>query len=96
MFSPIIGCTIGIATWAKSKQEGAVLDFSFVWVQTSGESAQTHLVGGPAKNLSNFQIAPIPILSVLTCSTSSPHDILKVLRKIFDHNLPVGRDKPDD
>jgi len=47
-------------------------------------------LGGPAQDLSNFQMAPIPILSVLTCSTSSPHDILKVSKKI-DHNLPVGR-----
>jgi hypothetical protein len=33
----------------------------------------THLtstLGGPAQDLSNFQMAPIPILSVLTCSTS--------------------------
>ncbi len=35
-------------------------------------------VGGPAQNLPNFQMAPIPFLSVSTCSTSSPHDILKV------------------
>ncbi len=49
--------------------------------------------GGPAQILSNFQIAPILILSVLTCSNSSPHDILKVLRKIIDHNLPIGQDK---
>ncbi len=41
-------------------------------------------------------MAPIPILSVLTCSTSSPHDILKVLRKIIDHNPPIGRDKHGD
>ncbi len=54
------------------------------------------VVEGPAQTLSNFQIAPIPILSVLTCSTGSPHDILKVSRKIIDHNLPVGRDKRDD
>ena len=27
-------------------------------------------VGGPAQDLSNFQTTPIPILSVLTCSTS--------------------------
>ncbi len=27
-------------------------------------------LGGPAQDLSNFQMAPIPILSVLTCSTS--------------------------
>jgi hypothetical protein len=49
------------------------------------------MIGGPVENLSNFQMAPIPVLSVLTCSTSSPHDILKVSRKIIDHNLPVGR-----
>jgi hypothetical protein len=54
------------------------------------------MVGGQAQNLSNFQIAPIPILSVLNFSTSSPHDILKVLRKIIDHNLPIGQDKHDD
>ena len=28
------------------------------------------LIGGPAQDLSNFQTTPIPILSVLTCSTS--------------------------
>ena len=28
------------------------------------------VVGGPAQDLSKFQMAPIPILSVLTCSTS--------------------------
>jgi hypothetical protein len=44
MVLPVIGCTIGIATRAKSKQEGAVLDFSFIGVNTSGEFAQTHLV----------------------------------------------------
>jgi len=27
-------------------------------------------LGGPAQDLSNFQTTPIPILSVLTCSTS--------------------------
>jgi hypothetical protein len=35
-------------------------------------------VGGPVQDLSNFQMAPIPFLSDLTCSTHSPHDILKV------------------
>jgi hypothetical protein len=54
------------------------------------------LLKGPGQDLSNFQMAPIPILSVLTCSTSSPHDILKVSRKIINHNLPVGWDKGDD
>jgi hypothetical protein len=54
------------------------------------------MIRGPAQNLSNFQTASIPILSVLTSSTSSPHDILKVSRKIIDRNPPVGRDKCDD
>jgi hypothetical protein len=44
MVLPVIGCIIGIATWAKSKQDGAVLDFNFVGVQMSGEFAQTHSV----------------------------------------------------
>ncbi len=30
----------------------------------------TTTVGGPAQDESKFQMAPIPILSVLTCSTS--------------------------
>jgi hypothetical protein len=47
-------------------------------------------IGGPAQDLSNFQLAPIPILSVPTCSTSSPHAILKVSKKIIGHNPPVG------
>jgi hypothetical protein len=42
---------------------------------------QDNPVGGPAQDLRNFQMASIPILSVLTCSTSSPHDILKVSEK---------------
>ncbi len=49
-------------------------------------------IGGPAQNLSNFQMAPIPFLSVLTCSTRSPHDILKVSLK-NDWNLPFGCNK---
>ena len=52
-------------------------------------------LGGPAQDLSNFQMAPIPILSVLTCSTSSLHDILKVLLKKIDQNLPAGRVEHD-
>jgi hypothetical protein len=44
-------------------------------------SAIMAMLGGPAQDLSNFQLAPIPILSVPTCSTSSPHDILKVSKK---------------
>jgi hypothetical protein len=47
-------------------------------------------IAGPVENLSNFQMAPTPILSVWTCLNSSPLDILKVLRKIIDHNLLVG------
>jgi hypothetical protein len=37
--------------------------------------------GGPEQGLLIFQMAPIPILSVPTCSTSSPHDIMKFSRK---------------
>jgi hypothetical protein len=51
--------------------------------------------GGPAQDLRNFQVASTPILSVLTCSTSLPHDILKVSEKT-DHDLPGGRVKRDD
>ncbi len=29
--------------------------------------------------------------NTLTCSTNSPHDILKVSRKTIDHNRPLGR-----
>ncbi len=36
------------------------------------------VIGDPVQDLSNFQMAPIPFLSDLTCSTHSPHDILKV------------------
>ena len=48
--------------------------------------------GGPGQNLTNFQVVPIPILSVPTCSTSSHHDILKI-SKIIDHNLLIGHVK---
>ncbi len=51
------------------------------------------MIGGPGQDLRNFQVVPIPILSILTYSTSSPHDILKVSKK--KHNLPVGRVKCD-
>jgi hypothetical protein len=40
-------------------------------------------------------MALIPFLSVLTCSTHSPHDILTVLKTDIGHNLPVGRVKCD-
>ncbi len=55
----------------------------------------TQGVGGPAQDLSNFQMAPIPFLSVPTCSTHSPDDILKVSSTKIGHNLPVGRVKCD-
>ena len=32
--------------------------------------SHSNRANGPAQNLSKFQMAPIPILSVLTCSTS--------------------------
>ncbi len=35
-------------------------------------------VGGPVQDLSKFQMAPIPFLSDLACSTYSPQDIMKV------------------
>jgi hypothetical protein len=39
-----MGCTMGIATCAKSKQNGAEFDLSFEGVKTLGEFAQMHLV----------------------------------------------------
>ncbi len=45
----------------------------------SGGAAEDELVvGGPVQHSSKFQMAPIPFMSDLTCSTHSPHDILKV------------------
>jgi hypothetical protein len=47
MVLSVVGCTMamGIATCAKSKQEGAVFDdVSFVGVKMLGKFAQTHLV----------------------------------------------------
>jgi hypothetical protein len=55
----------------------------------------TPFLGGPGQDLGNFQMVPIPILSVLTYSTSSPHDILKVSKQKNYHNLPVARVKCD-
>jgi hypothetical protein len=52
-------------------------------------------IGGQAQDLRNFQMAPILFLSVLTYSTSSPHDP-ESFRKKIDHNLSVGRVKRDD
>jgi hypothetical protein len=52
-------------------------------------------VGGPIQDLSNFQMALMPFLSVLNCSSHSPHDILKVSKTKIGHNLPVGRVKCD-
>jgi hypothetical protein len=54
------------------------------------------LLVGPVDFFSNFQMASIPILSILTCSTSSAHYILKVSRKIIGYNLPIARDKCDN
>jgi hypothetical protein len=39
-----MGCTMVIATWEKSKQDGADSDLSVEGVKTLGEFAQTHLV----------------------------------------------------
>jgi hypothetical protein len=39
-------------------------------VQKYHPSMSVSLLGGPAQDLSKFQTTPIPILSVLTCSTS--------------------------
>ncbi len=52
-------------------------------------------IGGLVQNLSYFQKALIPISSILTCSTSSPCNILKVSGQIIGHNPPVGQDKHD-
>jgi hypothetical protein len=41
---PVVGWTMGIATWEKSRQDRAVFVFSFVGVDMSGEFSQTHLV----------------------------------------------------
>ena len=56
----------------------------------SGVMGDVARLGGRAQNLSNFQMAPIPILGVLTCSTSSPHDILKVSENISSMTCPLG------
>jgi hypothetical protein len=53
----------------------ALVDFGVVEVGDqavrSNLSARLQtMIGGPAQDLSNFQTTPIPILSVLTCSTS--------------------------
>jgi hypothetical protein len=48
------------------------------------------LLGGPIQDLIKFQMVPIPILSVLTYSTSLPHDILKVSKK-SNTTCPLGR-----
>jgi hypothetical protein len=64
---------------------------TYVLLSQRGRRGGEKKVGGLAQDLSNFQLAPIPILSVPTCSTSSPHDILKVSKKKNTHNPPVGR-----
>jgi hypothetical protein len=52
------------------------------------------MIGCTSQDLRIFQMLPIPILSVLIYSTSSPHDISKVSKKI-NHNLLVGQVKGD-
>ncbi len=47
------------------------------------------LLGNPVQDLSKFQMAPIPFLSDLTCSTHSPESLKKI-----DH-LPIGHVKRD-
>jgi hypothetical protein len=43
-----------------------------------------------------FQMVPIPLLSVSIYSARCEYDILKVLLKKIDHNLPVGRVEHDN
>ncbi len=63
-------------------------------VNSASTALPIGLLGGPVQDLSNFQMAPIPFLSDLTSSTHSPHDILKVWKKI-NHTLPIGSVKRD-
>ncbi len=51
---------------------------------------------GSSSEFVNFPNCPNTNLGVLTCSPSSPHDILKVSKKIIDHYPPVGREKCND
>ncbi len=44
MDSLVVGCTIGLATCARSKQEGLAFEHSFVGEKMSGEFAHTHSV----------------------------------------------------
>ncbi len=48
------------------------------------------LVGGPVEKTWFFQMAPIPRLSIQSCSIRCQYDILKVSLKKKDQNLPVG------
>ena len=57
------------------------------WGCTMSMSARRVLIGGPAQDFTNFQMVSIPILSVLTCSTGSPHDILKVKKMTITFSL---------
>ncbi len=45
---------------------------------SKSESIIPMALGGLVQDLSKFQMAPTPFLSDLTCSTHSPHDILKL------------------
>ncbi len=47
-------------------------------------------IGGPVEKMWFFQMAPIPLLSVLIWSTRCQYYILKVSLKKIDQNLPIG------
>jgi hypothetical protein len=47
-------------------------------------------IGGPAQKMAFFKIVPKPFLSVHIFSTRCEYDILKVLLKKINRNLPVG------
>ena len=48
------------------------------------------ILGGPVEKMCFFQMAPIPLLSVLIYSNRSQYVILKVSLKKIEQNLPVG------
>ncbi len=48
------------------------------------------MLGGPVGKMWFFQMAPITLLSVQSCSTRCQYNILKVSFKKIEQNLPVG------
>ncbi len=81
-------CPVPVCLWVVSASKAQSIILSAGGAQSIILSVC--FVGGPQGKMWFFQMASIPFLSVSICSTRCQYDVLKVLLKKKDQNLPIG------